>query len=223
MSPNQYIWISQTGITYDSTLGSYVRLYKRSGSTNTLLPSGTCINCLSINEPTPTPTPIPQTTVNIYGLQTVPYDVDINNVQLIYQKYTTQGLGPIGYTTDGIQKSTTENGTYLTSITIDQGGNLNLGVFRRVEDDECNYREITAYVFSDTTPFSLTRFTDSTGAISSNIGCSLQGTINGVTIPISSQSVDIYVTFSDSLSACGFTNTPPLPCLSSEGGNQIPQ
>ena len=37
MLSNEYIWISQTGITYDSTLGSYVRLYKRSGSTNTLL------------------------------------------------------------------------------------------------------------------------------------------------------------------------------------------
>ena len=62
MLSNEYIWISQTGITYDSTLGSYVRLYKRSGSTNTLLPSGTCINCLTINEPTPTPTPTPEPT-----------------------------------------------------------------------------------------------------------------------------------------------------------------
>jgi hypothetical protein len=199
----------------------WYRKFQRAGGVNTnlFLPIGGCLECGV--EPPP-PEPIPQTTVNIYGLQTVPYNENTNNVQLIYQKYTTQGLGSIGYTTTGIQKSTTESGTYLTSVTIDQGGNLNLGVFRRVhEDGECNYREITANVFSDTTPFSLDNFTVTTNAISTYTGCGLEGTINGVSIPISSQSVDIYVTFSDSLTDCGFTDTPPLPCLGfEEGPNQ---
>ena len=221
MSENEYIWISQTGITYNSTLGSYVRLYKRSGTTNTLLPSGTCINCLTINDPTPTPTPIPLINVNIYGqLRGIPYSATTNNVQLIYQTYYAPTLGSIGYTTTGIQKDTTENGTFLTSISVNQGGVLNLGIFRRVQDGECAYREINANVFAGSEEFSSLRFTNSTGAILSDTGIGLQGNIYGVSIPISSQSVDIYVSYvGDNIQ---ITNTPPLPCLTA-GGPEEPQ
>lgn len=219
MTPNAYIWVSQTGITHNSTLGSYVRLYKRDGSTSTLLPSGNCINCLSINEPTPTPTGIPLITVNIYGqLSGIPYDATTNNVQLIYQTYYAPTLNSPAYTTSGIQKSTTESGTFLISPSVNQGGNLNLGVFRRVQDGECAYREIRAYVFADDA-FSVTRFDDPTGAISTYSGIGQQGSIYGVSIPISSQSVDIYVTYVGT--DIQITNTPPLPCIVS-GGNQTP-
>jgi hypothetical protein len=219
MTPNAYMWVSQTGITYNSTLGSYVRLYKRNGSTSVLLPSGNCINCLSINEPTPTPTAIPLITVNIYGqLSGIPYDADTNNVQLIYQTYYAPTLGAIGYTTTGIQKSLTESGTFLISPSVNQGGNLNLGVFRRVQDGECAYREIRAHVFADDV-FSVTRFDDPTGALSTYSGIGQQGDIYGVSIPISSQSVDIYVTYVGTDTQ--ITNTPPLPCIVS-GGNQTP-
>jgi hypothetical protein len=213
MTQNQYIWISQTGITHNSTLGSYVRLYKRSGLTNTLLPSGNCINCLNINDPTPTPTPIPLTTVNIYGqLSGIPYNSTTNNIQLIYQTYSTT-LSSIGSSFGGIQKSSTESGTYLLSLSVNQGANLNLGVFRRVEDGECAYREIRVNVFADGA-FSESRFDNSTGAILTNTGIGLQGTIYGVSIPIASP-VDIYVTYVGE--SIQITDAPPLPCITSGG------
>ena len=211
MSPDQYIWISQTGITYDSTLGNYVRLYKRSGSTNTLLPSGTCINCLSINEPTPTPTPIPQITVNIYGRQNTPYDAVSNNLQLVYQTYNTT-LGPVNNTTSGIQKSIIEGETFLVSPSVDAGGYLNLGAFLRVTDSTCDYVEVNVNVFAAGAYLS-SRFTNSAGSLLSDYGCGLQGSINGVSIPVS-QSIDVYITPTSTGVCLGSALTPPgLECL----------
>ena len=211
MSPNQYIWISQTGITYDSTLGNYVRLYKRSGSTDTLLPSGTCINCLTINEPTPTPTPIPQITVNIYGRQNTPYDAETNNLQLVYQTYNTT-LGPVNNTTSGIQKSIIEGETFLVSPSVDAGGYLNLGAFLRVTDSTCDYVEVNVNVFAAGAYLS-SRFTDSTGSLLSDYGCGLQGSLNGVSIPVS-QAIDVYITPTSTGVCFGSALTPPgLECL----------
>jgi hypothetical protein len=211
MSPDQYIWISQTGITYDSTLGNYVRLYKRSGSTNTLLPSGTCINCLSINEPTPTPTPIPQITVNIYGRQNTPYDAVSNNLQLVYQTYNTT-LGPVNNTTSGIQKSIIEGETFLVSPSVDAGGYLNLGAFLRVTDSTCDYVEVNVNVFAAGAYLS-SRFTNSAGSLLSDYGCGLQGSINGVSIPVS-QAIDVYITPTSTGVCFGSALTPPgLECL----------
>ena len=211
MSPDQYIWISQTGITYDSTLGNYVRLYKRSGSTNTLLPSGTCISCLSINEPTPTPTPIPQITVNIYGRQNTPYDAVSNNLQLVYQTYNTT-LGPVNNTTSGIQKSIIESETFLVSPSVDAGGYLNLGAFLRVTDSTCDYLEVNVNVFA-AGAYSSSRFTNSAGSLLSDYGCGLQGSINGVSIPVS-QSIDVYITPTSTGVCLGSALTPPgLECL----------
>ncbi len=211
MSPDQYIWISQTGITYDSTLGNYVRLYKRSGSTNTLLPSGTCISCLSINEPTPTPTPIPQITVNIYGRQNTPYDAVSNNLQLVYQTYNTT-LGPVNNTTSGIQKSLIEGETFLVSPSVDAGGYLNLGAFLRVTDSTCDYLEVNVNVFA-AGAYSSSRFTNSAGSLLSDYGCGLQGSINGVSIPVS-QSIDVYITPTSTGVCLGSALTPPgLECL----------
>jgi hypothetical protein len=69
-------------------------------------------------------------------------------------------------------------------------------------------------VFADGA-FSESRFDNSTGAILTNTGIGLQGTIYGVSIPISSQSVDIYVTYVGE--SIQITNTPPLPCITSGG------
>jgi hypothetical protein len=211
MSPNQYIWISQTGITYDSTLGNYVRLYKRSGSTDTLLPSGTCINCLTINEPTPTPTPIPQITVNIYGRQNTPYDAETNNLQLVYQTYNTT-LGTVNHTTSGIQKSLIEGETFLVSPSVDAGGYLNLGAFLRVTDDTCDYLEVNVNVFA-AGAYSSGRFTNSAGSLLSDYGCGLQGSLNGVSIPVS-QAIDVYITPTSTGVCLGSALIPPgLECL----------
>ena len=211
MTPNEYIWISQTGITYDSTLGSYVRLFKRSGSTNTLLPSGTCINCLTISEPTPTPTPIPQITVNIYGRQNTPYDAVSNNVQLVYQTYYTS-LGPVNHTTSGIQKSLVEQDTFLVSPSVSAGGYLNLGAFLRETDGACDYLEVNVNVFAAGAYLS-SRFTDPTGSLLSDFGCGLEGSINGVSIPVS-QTIDVYITPTSTGVCFGSALTPPgLECL----------
>jgi hypothetical protein len=211
MTPNEYIWISQTGITYDSTLGSYVRLYKRSGSTNTLLPSGTCINCLTINEPTPTPTPIPQITVNIYGRQNTPYDDVSNNLQLVYQTYYTS-LGTVNHTTSGIQKSLVEQDTFLVNPSVNAGGYINLGLFLRETDGACDYLEVNVNVFAAGAYLS-SRFTDSTGSLLSDYGCGLQGSLNGVSIPVS-QAIDVYITPTSTGVCFGSALIPPgLECL----------
>ena len=211
MTPNEYIWISQTGITYDSTLGSYVRLFKRSGSTNTLLPSGTCINCLTINDPTPTPTPIPQITVNIYGRQNTPYDAVSNNLQLVYQTYYTS-LGPVNHTTSGIQKSLVEQDTFLVSPSVSAGGYLNLGAFLRETDGACDYLEVNVNVFAAGAYLS-SRFTNSTGSLLTDYGCGLQGSINGVSIPVS-QAIDVYITPTSTGVCGGSALIPPgLECL----------
>jgi hypothetical protein len=211
MTPNAYIWVSQTGITYDSTLGSYVRLFKRSGSTNTLLPSGTCINCLTINEPTPTPTPIPQITVNIYGRQNTPYDAVSNNVQLVYQTYYTS-LGSVNHTTSGIQKSLVEQDTFLVSPSVSAGGYINLGAFLRETDGACDYLEVNVNVFAAGAYLS-SRFTNSTGSLLTDYGCGLQGSINGVSIPVS-QAIDVYITPTSTGVCGGSALIPPgLECL----------
>ena len=169
------------------------------------------INCLTINEPTPTPTPIPQITVNIYGRQNTPYDAETNNLQLVYQTYNTT-LGSVNNTTSGIQKSLIEGETFLVSPSVDAGGYLNLGAFLRVTDDTCDYLEVNVNVFA-AGAYSSGRFTNSAGSLLSDYGCGLEGSLNGVSIPVS-QAIDVYITPTSTGVCFGSALTPPgLECL----------
>jgi hypothetical protein len=175
---------------------------------NMYTPIGGCSEC---GVPTPTATVPPQITVNIYGRQNTPYNPVSNNLQLVYQTYGST-LGPVNNTTSGIQKSLIEGETFLVSPSVDAGGYLNLGAFLRVTDDTCDYLEVNVNVFAAGAYLS-SRFTDPTGSLLSDYGCGLQGSINGVSIPVS-QSIDVYITPTSTGVCLGSALTPPgLECL----------
>lgn len=201
--------------TYRPTQGAEpitgVREYTRNGATASV--NGAMGDCPPPNAtptPTPTATPIPQITVNIYGRQEVPYNVDTNNLQLVYS--TSSSPNNNNTTSSGIQKSTSEIGTFLVSPSINSGDYLNLGAFLREMDGICDYVEVNVNVFAHGA-FSSTRFSDSNGSLFSDYGCGLQGTLNGVSIPVS-QSIDVYIR-PTSTGGCGFMGNKPLECLSS--------
>lgn len=190
----------------------YIRKYTRSGN-SAFDSGGSTTVCVPGSTPVPTATATtpPQITVNIWGRQSTPYDDVTNNLQLIYQTYSAPNLGPLNYTTSGIQKALTDSGTFLVSPNVNAGANLNLGAFLRETDGICDYVGVNVNVFAEGSGFISSRFTDSTGSLLSTSGCSLQGTLNGVTIPIS-QSIDVYLTILPT-GGCGGGGTAPLECL----------
>jgi hypothetical protein len=214
VSGNGIIFLRQTLNNYDGLGGNklWYRKFQRSlikDSQNRFYfePIDTCYECYA---PTPEPTPIPLITVNIYGKQNIPYNSVTNNLQLIYS--TSSSPTTNNYTTSGIQKNTTELGTFLVSPSVNLGDYLNLGAFLRVTNGTCDYVEVNVNVFSAGT-FSNSRFTDSTGSITSISGCGLQGTLNGVSIAVG-EPLDVYLTTTSTL--CGFTGIKPLTCLTTD-------
>jgi hypothetical protein len=212
VTSNGIIILRQTINDFDGSGGNktWYRKYQRSLTKDSedryyFTPLGGCSECGV--EPPP-PTPIPQITVNIYGYQSAPYNEDFNNAQLVYQTYIAPNLGSVNTTSSGIKKILTESGSILVTPSVGAGGNLNLGVFKRVENDICDYMEVTANVFASGA-FDSDRFNNSAGSLTQQTGCSQQGSIYGITISVS-QSIDVYVTFG----LPGFwSGIPPLPCL----------
>ena len=169
--------------------------------------------CSECGVPTPTATVPSQITVNIYGRQNTPYDAVSNNLQLVYQTYYTS-LGSVNHTTSGIQKSLVEQDTFLVSPSVSAGGYLNLGLYLRETDGECDYLEVNVNVFTAGAYLS-GRFTDSTGSLLSDFGCGLEGSINGVSIPVS-QAIDVYISPTATGICFGSALIPPgLECLDS--------
>ena len=193
-------------------LKTWYRKFQRAVGVNVNLytPIGGCSEC---GVPIPTATVPPQITVNIYGRQNTPYNATSNNLQLVYQTYSST-LGTVNHTTSGIQKSLDEQDTFLVSPSVDAGGYLNLGAFLRVIDGTCDYLEVNVNVFAAGAYLS-SRFTDPTGSLLSDYGCGLEGSINGVSIPVS-QSIDVYITPTSTGVCFGSALTPPgLECLTS--------
>jgi len=193
-------------------LKTWYRKFQRAVGVNVNLytPIGGCSEC---GVPTPTATVPPQITVNIYGRQNTPYNAVSNNLQLVYQTYGST-LGPVNNTTSGIQKSLIEGETFLVSPSVDAGGYLNLGAFLRETDGACDYLEVNVNVFAAGAYLS-SRFTDPTGSLLSDYGCGLQGSLNGVSIPVS-QAIDVYITPTSTGVCLGSALTPPgLECLDS--------
>ena len=193
-------------------LKTWYRKFQRAVGVNVnmYIPIGGCSEC---GVPTPTATVPPQITVNIYGRQNTPYDAVSNNLQLVYQTYYTS-LGSVNHTTSGIQKSLVEQDTFLVSPSVTAGGYLNLGLYLRETDGACDYLEVNVNVFTAGAYLS-GRFTDSTGSLLSDFGCGLEGSINGVSIPVS-QAIDVYITPTSTGVCFGSALIPPgLECLDS--------
>lgn len=207
VTSNGIIFLRQTLNNYDGLGGNklWYRKFQRVGNNPYFQPIDGCVECYA---PTPEPTPTQQITVNIYGRQNTPYNSVTNNLQLIYSSSSNPSTN--NYTSSGIQKSTTELGTFLVNPSINLGDNINLGAFLRVTDGVCDYVEVSANVFASGT-FSSTKFTDSTGSLTTVSGCGLQGTLNGVTISVG-QSIDVYLT-ANTGNLCGFSGINPLTCL----------
>jgi hypothetical protein len=188
----------------------WYRKFQRSVGVNVNMytPIGGCLEC---GVPTPTATVPPQITVNIYGRQNIPYNAVSNNLQLVYQTYSST-LGPLNHTSSGVQKSLIEGETFLVSPNVDAGGYLNLGLYLRETDGACDYLEVNVNVFAAGAYLS-SRFTDSTGSLLSDYGCGLQGALNGVSIPVS-QAIDVYITPTSTGVCFGSSLIPPgLECL----------
>lgn len=211
VTSNGIIILRQVINNFDGLGGNklWYRKYQRQLSQDSegryyFLPIDGCSECYAA---TPEPTPIPLVTATIYAKQGVPYDATTNNLQLIYSKSTDTtniAAGPI-------EKNTTEIGTYVTSISIELGTNLNLGAFLRIENDTCDYVNIaSANVFSDGV-FSNTKFSDSTGSLfSESNAMGTQGNLLGTSFPIS-ENVDIYITAGGV--PLGYMGIPPLTCI----------
>jgi hypothetical protein len=149
----------------------WYRKFQRSVGVNVNMytPIGGCLEC---GVPTPTATVPPQITVNIYGRQNTPYNPVSNNLQLVYQTYSST-LGPLNHTSSGVQKSLIEGETFLVSPNVDAGGYLNLGLYLRETNGACDYLEVNVNVFV-AGAYLTSRFTDSTGSLLSVSGCGLE-------------------------------------------------